>query len=276
MSEPQPQSQEHPGIEATEASGEVNKAKTSGPLPSEPATDATEPSEALQATQQLPQAKPGRMSPFPRIPASARSISVVVVALFAIAGGIYLAFAESPATTSAASVSGQITTPGPMPGAPKTPVPASNPVSPRVVSVPGATVPTALQPTNPSQVKAWNSGAGGKALAQVTAQSGNALMANSGQEYAQMLLSCKALSSAVGSAQRAAPIQDAAMQKEYAAALSSLKSGAVNCISGIKQVPDGVEDTVVNVDHATLKVAVSDLSAGITALYAATEVLRQQ
>jgi hypothetical protein len=66
------------------------------------------------------------------------------------------------------------------------------------------------------------------------------------------------------------------MQREYTAALSSFRQGAADCVAGIVQHIHGPEDTVTNVNKAQVGQAVSAISAGLTDLYVATEVLRKQ
>jgi hypothetical protein len=253
-------SQEHPDAETTES-------------------DLAAADEAAETTQLLPPLEAGPTPALRRISHPAWGL-VAVVAAFAVAGVTYLAFPKSPGNAEAASAASgktSATIPGPMPGAPKTPVVhVSGPIPSNSASVPQAKGPTALRPSNPTLVKSWNAGSGGKALQQVTAESGNVLMAHAGKQYADMLRYCKALSSAVGTAQQTAPIQDAGMQKEYAAALTSFKQGATHCMSGINQVADGVEDTRININQTELDATVSDLSAGVTDLYVATEALRKQ
>lgn len=231
--------------------------------------------EAAATTQRLPAATDARPTSAVRLSSGAvRGLSVALVAAAFVGAGIaYVAFANPPGTADAASSKPSATISGPVPSAQQTL--AVQVSSPSAVA-PQSSGPTALRPSNPSVVKAWNAGAGAKALQQVTAVSGSALMAGTRKQYGEMLQYCEELSSAVETAQQAAPIQDTSMQKEYAAALSSLKQGTVHCVSGISQVSAGVEDTTININHTELGAAVSDLNTGINDLYVATEALRTQ
>jgi hypothetical protein len=47
-------------------------------------------------------------------------------------------------------------------------------------------------------------------------------------------------------------------------------------MAGIQVVPDGVEDTVTNVNQADMDTVSSELSSGTSDLFAGTEMLRQQ
>jgi hypothetical protein len=116
---------------------------------------------------------------------------------------------------------------------------------------------------------------GGKDLTQVTAQSGSVLMAHAGSQYPEMLQYCNALTTSVQTAEADSPIPDNAMQKMYAKSLTAFKMGAADCVAGITQHPEGVEDTVTSVNHAEINKAVSELSLGMNDLYIATEVLRK-
>ena len=100
-------------------------------------------------------------------------------------------------------------------------------------------------------------------------------MAHAGSQYPEMLQYCNALTTAVQTAEADSPIPDNAMQKMYAKSLTAFKVGATDCVAGITQHPEGVEDTVTNVNHAEINKAVSELSLGMNDLYIATEVLRK-
>jgi len=215
----------------------------------------------------------------------ARNFSLTGVAFLAIGAITYLAApgwsgtsagsVGAPAPSASASPSGRSTLPGPMPGAPIKQ--ATTPTSPPPAGPPQPSSPTpsALQPANPTLVNAWNSGPGGSALANVTDQSSDVLMANAMGQYADMLQSCNALSTEVGNAQKAALLPDIAMQAKYAVALSSFVLASVDCAAAIRQVPDGVEDTVTDVNQSLLKGALSELRGGVSDLYTGTERIRR-
>lgn len=222
-----------------------------------------------------------------RSPAPARHLSVLGIALLVVGATAYLAVPAWSGTSAASSnprglpammhPSAAPTLPGPMPGAP-TARPTASPVSTPSIGphfYPRVT-PTALRPSNPGLAKAWDSGRGGKDLATVTALADNTLMAQQTGQYAIMLLDCKSLKTAVRHALRTALIPDRAMQLKYLTALLSFKLAAVGCLASIQQVPDGVEDTVTHVDQTVMDQVASELSSGVSDLFAATENLRQQ
>jgi hypothetical protein len=211
-----------------------------------------------------------------RAPAPVRRLCLAGVALLTIGVLSYLVIPGAFGIQAA----GESVAPGPMPGAPThratptaTPPP---PGAPQPGSSGAAAAPTALQPSDPAVVRTWNSGSGGQALAAVTAAAGNALMANAVGQYPDMLSYCKALGVAAGNSESAAPIPDVAMQAKYAAALSMFKLAAGNCTAGIRLVPDGVEDTTTEVNHADVNLAATELRSAMSLLYAGTEMLRRR
>jgi hypothetical protein len=133
-----------------------------------------------------------------------------------------------------------------------------------------------LKPSDPAQVKSWNSGKAGATLAKVTSQSGTVLMAHGAKQYTQMLHACRALSATLQTAQTLPPIPDAAMQRVYAKSLAAFKAGVADCEAGITQHPEGVEDTVTHVNQSYIQQAVNQFGTGMTDLYIATETLRKQ
>jgi len=247
MSERSPQ--ERPGDNVTETAGRWRSRISQGPLP------------AL-----------GRTS------APARYLSLIGVGFLTIGAITYLALPGWADTSAASAVtrvssvstgpSSQPTIPGPMPGAP-----TQQPTTP-AAPTPSAT-PTPLQPSDPARVKAWKSGAGGNALATVTELSSDMLMAQAMKQYTDMLQECKGLRTAVGKAQKAGLIPDIAMQAKYAVALVSFRLAAISCITGIRQVPDGVEDVVTNVNQTVLASAALQLSGGASNLFVGTGMLRR-
>lgn len=228
--------------------------------------------------------------PTRRMPVSARGVLILTLAAAAVAIGSYLAVSGSPGGQSASgrlsgnvlnpaqgasvTTAGAVAPPGPMPGAPaghQSPAtdPASSPAKMQ-------NVPKPLRPSDPAQVKSWNSGQAGAALARVTSQAGAVLMAHGSGQYTQMLQACEALSGAVKTAEALPPVPDAAMQNIYSKSLAAFKAGIVKCEAGITQHPEGVEDTVTHVNPSDIQQAVKQFGTGMTDLYIATEVLRKQ
>jgi hypothetical protein len=200
-------------------------------------------------------------------------LALITGAVLGVAAVIYFLIPSShngQSNTANGSLStatgGQAAHSGPMPGAPTVKGGAKS-------AAPSG--PKPLKPSDPAQVRSWNAASGGKALARVTTQSGNVLMAHAARQYPEMLQYCNALAGAVQTAEADSPIPDTAMQKMYAASLNAFKQGAADCAAGITQHAEGVEDTVTKVNHADVNRAVSELSVGINDLYIATEVLRK-
>jgi hypothetical protein len=138
----------------------------------------------------------------------------------------------------------------------------------------GSTAPKPLRPHDPAKVNSWNAGSGGAALARVTTQAGTVLMAHGARQYPEMRAACIALASAVKVAAGAPAIPDKAMQGMYERSLNAFETGAARCQAGITQHPEGVEDTVTDVNSAALKSAVTSIGTGMTQLYIATDMLR--
>jgi hypothetical protein len=222
-----------------------------------------------------------------------RSAAAIGVVVAAVAAGVIVAVSSShsaPYSDSAggAVLAGQTATsgaagrsagntptagasiPGPMPGAPSGPLKSGH----TSTTSSGAKKP--IKPTNPAQVKSWNSGQAGKAMAQVTTLAGTVLMAHGGGQYPQMLQACKTLSGAVQSAAALPQIPDAAMRDYYQKSLNAFKSGIAKCQSGITQHEEGVEDTVTQVNQADIQQTLKQFGTGMTDLYIATDYLRKQ
>lgn len=212
------------------------------------------------------------------MPKQSRNLSLMGVAFLVIGAITYVAvpaWSGTSANSANAGPAGQPTPPGPMPGAPtQQPTPGPTP-SGGPQDLPHVT-PKVLWPSNPTLVKLWNSGPGGNALAAVTALSSDALLANATEQYPALLLDCRALDTAVRRSLLAGLLPDTAMRAEYAAALGSFKRAAGSCAAGIRLVPDGVEHTVTKVNQAVMDRVASELSTGVSDLFAATEMLRQQ
>jgi hypothetical protein len=167
------------------------------------------------------------------------------------------------------------TTTGGRHGQPGPPAKQGSPAKQEVAAsaAPPQTGPKPLQPSDPGAISSW-SAAGGKALAHVSTQSENVLAARAARNYPQMLRYCTALATAVQDAQNAPPIPDAAMQQMYTQSLSALKQGATDCMAGIAVHHEDLEEPDVNVNHATVDRAMSELGTGVNDLYVATSALR--
>jgi hypothetical protein len=190
-------------------------------------------------------------------------VGFIAIALLGTSALGYAVSAGSAAGQSAAATPSPSALPGPMPGAPSLHViPAA------------AAAPNMLYPSNATQVKSWDAGNNGTALARITGYSGNVLMAYGSRDYAQMLQACAALAGAVKAAQVLPAIPDTAMQKMYVASLLAFAAGAVACETGITQTENGVEGDVTHVNQAEISSALSQFNVGAKDLYLATEVLR--
>jgi hypothetical protein len=88
-----------------------------------------------------------------------------------------------------------------------------------------------------------------------------------------MRQACGSLASDVESASTQPPIPDTAMQSLYSKALVSLAAGAAKCKAGISSQEAG-EDTVIHANPALVEMAISELDAGVSELYSATEKIR--
>lgn len=215
---------------------------------------------------------------------SARSVIIIVtVAVVLGVGPYFLAVTLSGPGARAGSIVPSIPggtasrlptagpTGGPMPGAPLS-LRSSLPTAKATASP----APRPIQPSAPALVKAWDAGAGGKALTAVTTQAGDVQMARSTGDYSEMMLSCEALTSDVQHALAASAIPDLAMQRMYTSALTVLKTSAADCSAAITQSSVGVEDTVTHVNQPEITLSMAKLKAGLTDLYIATEMMRQQ
>ena len=228
-------------------------------------------------------------APSRRVPGSVLTVALLAVAVFGVAA-VYLVIPKSSTGRSAATApvagvsstsaakagttatGGQHGQPGAVPGSPaKQGSPAKREVA--ASAAPPQTGPKPLQPSDPAAINSW-SAEGGKALAHVTTQSDNVLAARTARNYPQMLGYCTALATAVQDAENAPPIPDAAMQQMYTESLNALKQGATDCMAGITEHQEGLEEPDVNVNHATVDRAMSELGAGVNDLYVATSALR--
>jgi hypothetical protein len=222
-------------------------------------------------------------APSRRIPGSVLTVTLLAVAVFAVAA-VYLLIPKSsgsrPAATApvagATSVSaakagtaatgGRHGQPGPVPGSTAKPKVSAS-------ASPPQTGPKPLQPSDPGAISSW-SAEGGKALAHVTTQSENVLAARTARNYPQMLRYCTALAAAVQDAENAPPIPDTAMQQMYMESLNALKQGATDCMAGITEHHEDLEEVAMDVNQAEVDRAMSELGTGVNDLYTATSALR--
>jgi hypothetical protein len=178
-------------------------------------------------------------------------IFIYAVALPCVSVGMYFAVSSSPGST-ASSGSAAVAN-GAVPASPVQPVtPASD---------------LALIPGQPAKVAVWNSGRGGAALAAVSHDFGDALMAHGARQFVEMKQACSKLATAVTTARAMAPIPDAAMQRLYGKALAEMAKGAADCRAAISSHREGVEDLVVHEDTSMLNRAMSLIAAGANDLY---------
>jgi hypothetical protein len=213
---------------------------------------------------------------------AAAAVAVIIVAVSSSHGAPFAGSAvgatATAQTATGLSANGVPTAgalaPGPMPGAPSNAAGSSHTTG-SASSAKGATGPKPLQPTDPVQVKSWNAGQAGKAMAKVTAVAGTVLMAHGSGQYPQMLQACKTLAGAVQTAAALPPIPDAAMFRYYQKSLDAFKSGIADCEAGITQHEEGVEDTVTQVNQTDTTLAVKRFGTGMTDLYIATDYLRK-
>jgi hypothetical protein len=122
----------------------------------------------------------------------------------------------------------------------------------------------------------WYAGRGGTALTVVSTQAGTVTQAGSVREYAEMKSACSALAADVKTAQAAPPIPEAAMQALYAKALSSLATGAADCMNAISDHPDadGDEQVLTQENPALLGQSTGELQVGAKYLFQATAEIK--
>lgn len=214
--------------------------------------------------------------PSRRVPGSFLTVALLAVAVFGVAavylvipkssGGRSAATAPGPGVTSISAAKVGTPTTGPLPGSPAKQGVAGS-------ASPPQTGPKPLQPSDPGVVSSWSAEAG-KALAHVTTQSENVVSARVAGNYPRMLRYCTALAAAVQDAENAPPIPDAAMQQMYTQSLNALKQGATDCMAGITEHHEGLEEAKVDVNHAEVERAMSELGAGVNDLRIATSALR--
>ena len=147
-----------------------------------------------------------------------------------------------------------------------TPTPTPTVTVTPIIPSPG---PSPLQPTAPAQVAAWNAGPGGAALASVSQQLGDALMAHGVGQFVEMKMACVKLAAAVTAAQANPPIPDATMQQGYQEALGIFTTATADCQGAISYKQNGDENVQATV-NTTLNQATSALTTGAKDLYSAT------
>ena len=205
----------------------------------------------------------------------ARNVALLALAALGLAAVLYAVIPASPGGRATAAK-------GPRATAAAAPHGGTAAGQPALAGTPAGGTPAAalgpgaLKPSRPAQASSWNAGPGGKALAGVTTLASNALMAHAIRQYPQMLQYCRALAGAVQGAEAGPPITDAAMQKMYLKSLTAFRQGTADCVAGITQHSQGVEESTTHVNTAVLNRAVSELSLGNQDLYIATEALRKQ
>jgi hypothetical protein len=119
------------------------------------------------------------------------------------------------------------------------------------------------------QIKRWEAGPGGKALAAVEDQMGTAMQYAGLKLYAGMRLACAQLASDVSTAQAGPPIPDNAMQRLYAKALAGLARATAGCHAAISIHASG-EDVATHVRGPLLNRLRVEFAAMSKQLYQAT------
>ena len=252
---------------------------TSPDQPGQPSQETHEPS---QDTQQQPAGRfslPRRKSAWLGITLSLIVLVAVSAALIAVAAG----GGTHQATSSASG--GPSTAAGAAPGSIKVGQAPSGiskakgnvPSAAQVAESGGAlSLPTRMQ--NPAFT--WQSGRGGKDLAAVSAQFGDALQMAGIRQYSEMERTCIRLAGSVATAEAGPQIPDAAMQTLYAKALAELAKGAADCRAAITSKPNGAESVETHVDATLLHLSISELAAGARDIFRSTAeieiVSRQQ
>lgn len=259
----------------------------SDPL-SDPVSEPAAPQTGPQTTPE-PTAQPASLETVPEpggprrpIPRAALGVSILVLLLAGISVAVFLVSTGSGAQTgsaAAASTPGATARQASQTGKESAAVargPQPGGTTIRDTPVAAVSGPKPLKPTDPAKVKSWNAGTGGAALAQVTADSGNVLMAYGSGQYTQTLQGCVELAGAVKRAGELPPIPNSSMQKMYVRSLDAFKAGIAECEAAITQHPEGVEDVVTDVNHTEMTKAIAQFSTGTKDLYVATEFLRKQ
>lgn len=118
------------------------------------------------------------------------------------------------------------------------------------------------------QIRRWEAGPGGEALAAVEEQMGSAMQTAGLRLYPSMKQSCVLLASEIRTAQAGPPIPDGAMQHRYAKALAGLLRAAADCRTAIS-VTSGDESVQSHVNRPLLNRSRSEFAATSKTLYTA-------
>jgi len=121
-----------------------------------------------------------------------------------------------------------------------------------------------------SRVASWQAGLGGKDLAAVSRDFGDALQAAGIRQYTQMKNACIQLAGSVTTAQGGPQIPDAAMQNLYAKALADLAKGAADCRAAVTSKPSGDETVETHINGTMLRLSLSELGAGARNVFRST------
>ncbi|MGO9080037.1 MAG: hypothetical protein ACLQDY_13490 [Streptosporangiaceae bacterium] len=120
------------------------------------------------------------------------------------------------------------------------------------------------------ELRAWDAKAGGKALAAVSNELGDATQDAVQQFYSPMKFACAALKAAVASAKAGPQIPDGTLQGRYGTALGTLARGAADCTSAIAVHPYGDEDLRTDENSSLIRKSMTLFAVGSRELYLAT------
>ncbi len=121
-----------------------------------------------------------------------------------------------------------------------------------------------------SALRKWDSGRGGKALAEVSTDMGDALQAGGVKLLAPMKSACGSLGVAIEAAQAAPQIPNTALQKRYIIALTRLTTAAADCRAAISVQLNGDEDLRTEENPALYHRVEAAFTAGVKDLYLVT------
>jgi hypothetical protein len=204
-----------------------------------------------------------------------RMLLIVLGACLCVAAaGVAVAVFASPGGGSAGQVAGPDNgqaAPANTPGAQPAALPPSSPSTSRPQPPGSGLAKSVLRwpPRLNRQIRRWEAGPGGKALAAVEEQMGTAMQSASLRLYPSMKLSCAGLASQISTAQAGPPIPDAAMQRQYARALSRLSRAAADCRSAISVDQTGDESEQTHVNGPLLKRSRLEFAEASATLYRA-------
>ena len=239
------------------------------------------PQEAHKSLRSTPQRPTGRFS----LPRKKRTWLGIVLSLIALAG-VALAVGSGSHQATLGSTSAATTPGSTSPATGGTPAAAGSSKASQAIQAPNsaskaeAKVPSAAQaaesggalsmPTSmQSPVIAWQSGAGGKYLAAVTRQFGNALQAGGDGQYVEMRTACTQLTQGASTAEAGPQIPVDTMQMLYGKALAELAKGAADCQAAITIKP-GDEELATTVNATMRQQAESELAAGARDIFRST------